>query len=101
MQHEIGTMLKAVRLYGHKTQQEVADISGLDRSSISCIEHGKQLPDIHTIEKIAKACGFEMVLTFQSRERTVDSQSCPSLEQVRKDLEVEKHQEAIHKLQGG
>ena len=45
----IGEKLKAVRNEHHQTQASMADILGLERTSVTNIELGKQRPGVHVL----------------------------------------------------
>ena len=46
--------IKLFRLYNGYTQQQVADILNVDRSTYAYYESGKSVPDIETIIKLAR-----------------------------------------------
>ena len=46
--------------HGFETQQEVADLTGLDRRQISRLESGKVKPQFKTLQKIALAFGVDI-----------------------------------------
>jgi transcriptional regulator with XRE-family HTH domain len=50
-----GDLLAAARKESGKTQEELADLSGLDRTSISQLELGKVSPRLETLIRIAGA----------------------------------------------
>ena len=51
---ELGTKLKQARKKAELTQNQVSNIIGIDRSSISFYESGKTLPNIFMLIKLAK-----------------------------------------------
>ena len=53
----IGRRLNSIRTSRHMTQQELANTSGLDRTYISMVEHGKQNLTIGAVLRIADALG--------------------------------------------
>ena len=53
------------------TQQELADRVGLERTSITNIESGRQNITESTLRKIAEAMGYEVTLTFRKQRRPV------------------------------
>lgn len=52
--------IKALRLRNHKTQQEVADMLGVTRATISNFEIGRRKPEIELLEKLAAICGVDL-----------------------------------------
>lgn len=49
------------------SQKELSDRTGIDQSDISKIETGKANPSISTMERIAKALGTEVTITFDEK----------------------------------
>lgn len=49
-----GTVVKNIREQKYISQDELASISGLDRTFISLIENGKRSPTLTTILKLSK-----------------------------------------------
>ena len=49
------------------TQQEIADLVGLDRTTITKIENGAT-PSIDTAKKIAAVLGFRWTLFFEDED---------------------------------
>ena len=52
--------IKALRLRNHKTQQEVADMLGVTRATISNFELGRRKPEIELMEKLADIYGVDL-----------------------------------------
>lgn len=52
-----GANLKRARLEKRLTQQQLADLAGLDRSTVNQVENAQWTPMIDTAEKLAKAIG--------------------------------------------
>ncbi len=46
------------------TQQELADLTGINRSDISRIEHGNANPSLRTIKRLAGAMGKKVNISF-------------------------------------
>jgi len=47
------------------TQEQVADKMRTKKSNISRLEKGGSTPKVDTLRKYAKACGFEMQMSFR------------------------------------
>jgi len=50
------------------TQQQLADLVGVDRTLISKIESGTSSPSVTTAKKIAAVLGFDWVRFFQDED---------------------------------
>lgn len=61
---KIGEKLKALRMNVHKTQEEIAILSGTSREYISRIENNRSDIELGTLEKIVKA-GFDKEVKIQ------------------------------------
>lgn len=46
------------------TQQELADLTGIDRADISKIENGNANPTIRTLRRLARALNAELVISI-------------------------------------
>ena len=53
----MGRRINSIRTSRHMTQQELANTSGLDRTYISMVEHGKQNLTIGAVLRIADVLG--------------------------------------------
>src|SRR5919204_1548059 len=56
------TLLKEARLRAGLSQQELAEVSGKDRTVIARYEQGVVAPSIDTLVEILRACGFDIPL---------------------------------------
>ncbi len=61
----LGAQVRALRNAAGLTQGELADRIGLTRTSVTNIEAGRQGLDVRTLNAIAKATGYELVLRFK------------------------------------
>ena len=50
------------------TQQQLADLVGVDRTLISKIESGTSSPSVTTAKKIAAVLGFDWTLFYQDED---------------------------------
>ena len=53
----------------HLTMNEVSLKSGVSQKHISNIENGKVVPTMETLEKLARALGFEIALEVKARRK--------------------------------
>lgn len=56
----IGQRIKAIRKYKIGSQARLAELTGRSLETISSIERGKSLPNIETLERLAKALDVPM-----------------------------------------
>jgi transcriptional regulator with XRE-family HTH domain len=56
----IGRRIRSIRAEKGLSQYDLADLSGLERSTLARIELGEVDPRISTLRKIAKALGVEV-----------------------------------------
>lgn len=57
---DLSLQLKVARIEAELDQKQVADITGIAQSTISEIESGKTNPQRITLDKLAKAYGYEL-----------------------------------------
>lgn len=57
---KLGQRIKSLRKERSISQEELADIAGLDRTYINSVENGKRNISIVNIEKIARALGVSL-----------------------------------------
>lgn len=58
-----GTFVRAAREARDLTQEELAEVSGVQQSNISAIETGRRTPSADTLNRLLVACGFELSAT--------------------------------------
>lgn len=63
----IGGIIKAMRRQCGMTQKQLADMVGLERTSITNIERGNQVLSVTTITSIADALGCDVKVRFIRR----------------------------------
>lgn len=59
-----GEAVRRTRTAAGLTQEELADLSGLDRSYIGGVERGERNPTLSVIEKIAEGLGVTLTELF-------------------------------------
>ena len=67
MIRELVLYIKQERMAQHLTMNEVSLKSGVSQKHISNIENGKVVPTMETLEKLARALGFEIALEVKTR----------------------------------
>ena len=60
----IAAGIRAVRTVKGLSQKELAGRAGTFAASIAAFESGKRLPSIAMLQRIAKATGYKLVITF-------------------------------------
>lgn len=70
---ELGTAFRAARLRSNRTQQEVADLTGVSRARISAFENGA-LPELGVVKVLAlfEVVGLEILARPAGQGRTLD-----------------------------
>ena len=58
MEHDIGSKIKAARLEKKLTQEQVAELLGVSRQTISNWENEKSYPDIISVIKMSESGGY-------------------------------------------
>jgi transcriptional regulator with XRE-family HTH domain len=62
----IGERIKFLRIQNGKTQQQIADLSGIEESAFRRIESGRTNPTVKTLNKISLALGVSIVQLFEN-----------------------------------
>lgn len=57
----IGSILKTMRRKSNLSQEQIGQLTGYAKNTISQYENGSRQPDFDTIEKIAKECEYEII----------------------------------------
>ena len=67
----LGQRIKYFRKAKKLTQEQLAELVGMEPNSISIIESGRNFPTLNSLEKIARALDIELnILIRYSRTRT-------------------------------
>ena len=66
----LGRRIKELRLKKHLCQEKLASIIGVEPTSLSNIETGKNYPLLITLEKITEALGVTFLDVFQFSQNT-------------------------------
>jgi transcriptional regulator with XRE-family HTH domain len=64
----IGRQIAARRIELHLTQQMVADLAGVSRSSVQALEYGAGSVKFASVTEIADVLGFHLEFTTAGRE---------------------------------
>jgi ribosome-binding protein aMBF1 (putative translation factor) len=64
---ELGTALRGLRQQRDMTQAELAKRAGLHKIYLAKIEGGRSLPAFKTLQRIAKALGVTLLLSFEGK----------------------------------
>lgn len=67
----LGKMIRVLRKQAHMTQAELASGAGLERTSITNIETGRQTLNVQTVNAIANALGYTVHVTFRRKKPNV------------------------------
>lgn len=69
MEHDIGSKIKAARVEKKFTQEQVAEVLGVSRQTISNWENGKSYPDIISVIKMSKCYGVSLDYLLKGEEK--------------------------------
>lgn len=72
-----GANLLAARRRAGRSQEELAALCGLHRTSIGLVEHGRRLPRVDTLMKLAGALEVEAVVLLRGIEWLPPPPSAP------------------------
>lgn len=61
---KVGQRIKVERTKKEMSQEELADLAGISRSTIGLIERGESSPTVETIKQIADALEIEVYKLF-------------------------------------
>jgi transcriptional regulator with XRE-family HTH domain len=76
IRERLGTNVRRFRLEKGWTQDDLAEVTGLDRTYISGIERGRRNPSLLVIQRIALALGIaesKLLCTSNQEERVDDN----------------------------
>ena len=74
--------LRTIREQRNMTQGEIEERTGLKRSYVSRIEHGRTIPSLETLEKFAKALEVPLYQFFYEGEEPPKTASLPQAVQA-------------------
>ena len=61
---QLARMVLKLRMERDLTQQQLADLLGTSVPAISRLESGQHRPNVETLQKLARACGRQLVIGF-------------------------------------
>ena len=65
IKNQIGRKIKSLRLENNLSQEKMAELVGLSREHISCLERGKNLITIDTLYKISSYFNINIKVFFE------------------------------------
>ncbi len=71
----IGKILRTMRKSNKLSQEQISNLVGYARNTISQYETGTIEPDFKTIEKIANQCGYEILFINKEKGITLNSKN--------------------------
>ena len=74
--------LRSIREQRNMTQGDIENRTGLKRSYVSRLEHGRTIPSLETLEKFAKALGIPLYHFFYDGEEPPKTASLPQAVQA-------------------
>ena len=69
MEHDIGSKIKAARVEKKFTQEQVAEVLGVSRQTISNWENGKSYPDIISVIKMSDCYGVSLDYLLKGEDK--------------------------------
>ncbi|NNN06838.1 MAG: helix-turn-helix transcriptional regulator, partial [Elusimicrobia bacterium] len=95
-----GRRVKAEREARHLTQSELAEAAGLDAAHLSRIEHGKTVPSVNMVKKLADALALPLARMFADvpARRLPDYGWAGKLEAMVRDLPPRKRARVLRAL---
>ncbi len=69
MEHDIGSKIKAARVEKKFTQEQVAEVLGVSRQTISNWENGKSYPDIISVIKMSECYGVSLDYLLKGEDK--------------------------------
>lgn len=70
----LGQRIKYFRKAKNLTQEQLAELVGMEPNSISIIESGRNFPTLNSLEKIAKALDIELNILFRYNSNRTNSE---------------------------
>ncbi len=70
----LGQKIKYFRKAKKLTQEQLAELVGMEPNSISIIESGRNFPTLNSLEKIAKALDIELNILFRYNSNKTNSE---------------------------
>lgn len=71
---DVPELLRFMRARAGVEQRVLAERAGTSRSAVSAYESGAKLPTVRTLERLAAACGLEVVATLRPLHADLDAQ---------------------------
>lgn len=65
---DVAKQLVAARKGKHMTQQDVSDLTGIQRANISRMESGRYNPTLDVLVRIAESIGMELEVNLKEKE---------------------------------
>ncbi|MBR0374181.1 MAG: helix-turn-helix transcriptional regulator [Mogibacterium sp.] len=64
LEFQVISMMIQVRMDSGLTQKDLSELTGIGQPNLSRIENGKCLPDLATLDKVARALGKRLEIRF-------------------------------------
>jgi len=93
-------LLREARLRAGLSQQELAEVSGKDRTVIARYEQGVVAPSIDTLVEILRACGFDIPLELVPYDARPDER-VRELQLLSPERRLDEMLERRHRERGG
>jgi len=82
MEHDIGSKIKAARIEKKLTQEQVAELLGVSRQTISNWENGKSYPDIISVIKMSECYDVSLDYLLKGEQKMKTYYDCTSQQKL-------------------
>lgn len=91
----LGQKIKFFRKSRNLTQEQLAELVGMEPNSISIIESGRNFPTLNSLEKIANALDIELNVLFRYSQNKTNSEITDTINKELANLSNEKLEKVL------
>jgi transcriptional regulator with XRE-family HTH domain len=89
-----GTRIRELRKAQRLTQEQLADVLGIEQKHVSLIEHGKSYPSLDRLVRIAEALNVPLPSLFEYMHLNDETERARSIEEMLKGLSEDSQKKA-------
>lgn len=90
-----GTRIRELRKAQNLTQEQLADVLGIEQKHVSLIEHGKSYPSLDRQVRIAEALKVQLPNLFDFAHLNDETERAQSIEEMLKELNEDSQKKAF------